>query len=322
MEDLDLFSLCPAEIKFEIISYLNDVSTLCALSSVCKSWNLASKNDKIWKNLYERDFLWWDVNAKETAEDQCVESWKQKYAESHLKGWQWDPTCVNDKIILSNNTFSVHLSSGFTYHGVRTTRGESSGVHRFEVLIERLPNDRDNAKFDNGSLIYMGVGVASEKFNVHNCTTGWSHANNGIGYYNDGQIFAMGVRVQAKLSQGRAMAYKAGDRVGLEMDMDAGTVTFFVNGEQLTNPIGGLVGTHYPHVILANNLRNKVTITTGRKGAPKKSECNKVTEQTSNEFCGAVRLLDDMGFRNQDLCLNLLHMHKGDVVGVLNTLLE
>jgi len=312
----DVFSKCPEEIKLDILSYLTEPSILCTMSHVCKYWNFVTAEDRIWRYMFYRDFMWWNKSKPTEIKLEANQSWKDKYAEYHSKGWQWDNENCNNKVLLTNNNFTANLVTGYTYHGVRTTRSEQSGRHYFEVLI--VPTE-DDTKFNRGTTIFMGVGVASTKFNPDNCCSGWTKENTGIGYYNDGQIYALSER---HFGNNRKMSFKAGDRVGVEMDLDIGTVTFYINDAPVTDPIKGISGKVYPHLILANDIKNRVTITTGKRGGSSKIAPS-IPESTAKTsiYEEQLKALEEMGFRNREICIDLLHQFNGDVEKVVNELL-
>jgi len=315
----DYLSICPDDVKLEIVSFLSDPQYLCAMSRVSSLWYQFITDDRIWKPLFHKDFLGWssracdrDITPKEG------ESWRSLYIEFHLKGWQWDPNQKNSRMVLSNNNFSATLSSGYTYHGVRTTRGEQTGKHYFEILIE--PAD-DNKRFDKGNTIFMGVGIANSNFVVENCCSGWTRDNGGIGYYNDGQIFALSERYYPKNSK---IAYRTNDRVGVEFDLDLGYVTFYLNGNPITERIPGAKGFVYPHVILANDIKHRVSITTGRRTPPtntKEKEVKTIEHMEAPVYANALTVLESMGFQNREVCTDLLIRFNGDVERVVNELL-
>jgi len=312
----DVFSKCPEEIKLDILSYITEPSILCSMSAVCKYWNFVTAEESVWRYMFYRDFMWWSKSKTNEIKLEEGQSWKDKYAEYHSKGWQWDNENCNSKILLTNNNFSANLVTGYTYHGVRTTRSEQSGRHYFEVLI--IPTE-DDSKFNRGTTIYMGVGVATTKFNPDNCCSGWTKENSGIGYYNDGQIYALSER---HFGNNRKMSFKAGDRVGVEMDLDVGTVIFYINDMPVTDPIKGVTGRVYPHLILANDIKNKVTITTGKRGGSSKIAISpEPVKAKTSIYEEQIKALEEMGFVNREICIDLLRQFNGDVEKVVNELL-
>lgn len=306
----DLFSNCPDDVKLEILSYLADPITLCRMNIVCKTWSLANFEERVWKYMFYKDFMWWNKTAKDSEILGEGVSWKEKYCEYHLRGWQWDSSNCNSKLVLSNNNFTANLTTGYTYHGVRTVRGEETGRHYFEVMIE--PTE-ETARFDRGSTIFMGIGVANEKFNTSNCCSGWTRDNSGVGYYNDGQIYAFSER---HFGRGRKTSFRTGDRVGVEFDVDQGTVAFYINNEQVTDIIRGLKGKIYPHLILANDIKHKVTITTGKRETKVKTPV-----ETKFMYESQLKMLEEMGFTNRELCKDMLLKYNGDVERLVNEIL-
>jgi len=310
----DLFSKCPEDIKYEILQLLEDPQSLCSMSKVSRSWNCATLDERIWRKIFFRDFLWWDKSASEKKfEDE--RTWKERYGEYYARGWQWDPSHCNSRVSLGNNNFSAALSSGYTYHGVRTLKGFETGHHYFEIMISKLD---DNSRFDKGTTIYMGVGVANEKFNTENCCSGWTRENSGVGYYNDGQVYAFSERYFGRTRN--KVSFRAGDRIGVEFDCDHGTVQFYVNGVAVTDQIRGLKDKIYPHLILANDFKHEVIITTGKRNTSSAPSMH--SEAISKPFEEQLATLDSMGFRNREFCVEMLMRFEGDVERVINELLS
>jgi len=215
------------------------------------------------------DYQSWFVNDKESN----YKSWRDKYIDYHTRGWQFDPKQKHTRIELANNNFTATLSAGRSYHGLRASHGVDSGIHYFEVMVEPVEeHEEENLLFDKGTNIYLGVGIANDTFNCENCTSGWTAQNSGVGYYNDGQIYALGERYYDSFNKAKKIESRSGDRVGFELNLDPnrnGTITFFLNGKQITEPIGGIHGKLYPHLILAKDVKLKMTIISRRRGFPK-----------------------------------------------------
>ena len=202
--------------------------------------------------------------------------WKDKYIDYYIKGWQWDSQHKHSKIDMSNNNFTASLSVGRTYHGIRTVQPvKPHGTSYFEVTIEPSEDrEEENIAFDKGTNIFMGIGIANDTFEPENCTTGWTRRNSGVGYYNDGQVYAFGDRHYDNYNKSRKIEIKTSDRLGIEVTMVPGndqqsTVTFYLNGKQVTTAIPGLNGLIYPYLILAKDIKLKVSIVSGFKGYPR-----------------------------------------------------
>jgi len=309
LDQNDHFSKCPDDLKLGIISFLSNPRDLCSLGQVSTLWNSFLREDRIWKLMFFEDFMWWNKGGKpQLMNDKHEMTWKDIYVEYYTRGWQFDSNKVSDSIVLSNNNFSSNLKSGFTaYHGVRASRGEERGRHYFEIIIESSPNSQ---RFDNGNTIYMGVGVANEKFDPNNCCSGWTRENSGVGYYNDGQIFAFSDRY---FGRNNRICYRSNDRVGVEIDMEEKYVIFYLNGSPVTEKIRGISGKIYPCVILANDIKHTITISTGKKGLT-----NKPPQQ---QYEQALTMLESMGFADREICSSLLKRFNGDVESVVNELL-
>jgi len=271
-------------------------------------WNTVVNEERIWKAMFIKDFMWWNTGKELFLKE--GQTWKSLYIEYHLKGWQWDPSATNQKIVLSDNNFSASLTSGYTYHGARTTRGEERGIHYLEVLIVPCEDDK---RLDNTKSIFMGIGVANAKFNVENCCSGWTGENGGIGYYNDGQVYGFSDRLRSKSG---TLTYKSGDSVGVEFNLEEGEVSFYLNGSLVAGPFSGIKGKVYPHLILANDVKHKVTITKGKKSATQNP-----TPRVAQAYEEALSILSSMGFVNQEFCRDLLLLHDGDIAKVINELL-
>jgi len=311
----EFLSSCPDEIKFEIIKHLDEVADLCRFGSTCTTWNIFLKSEKIWKPLFIKDFLSW--NPDQLIKLKEGETWKQKYEEFFRKGWQWDPSCCNNNIDVSEDCLSVSLRQGFSYNGVRANRGENTGRHYFEVQIEDSPVDRRLSKGSSTSIL-MGIGIATDKFNVHNCSVGWTNENNGIGYYSDGQIYALG-QFHSSID-GTKRPYHSGDRIAVEFDLNQGTVIFYLNDEQVTAPIGGLSNDlHFPFLILAADVKNNVIIT---RGKGKKRTAKNASTLPTKKYQTELETLKNMGFCDEELCTELLVQFNGNVERVVNNLLE
>jgi len=314
----DYLSSCPEEIKFEIIKHFDDIAELCRLSRTSKYWNQKLSSEKIWKPLVIRDFLWW--NPSHVPKLASGETWKQKYAEFHTKGWQWDPANCNSNINISEDCTTASLLTGYTYNGVRCNRAENSGRHYFEVQINPSTSDK---RFNKGasSTILMGIGVATSIFNVHNCSEGWTSGNNGIGYYSDGQIYALGSFFSSK-RYGKT-PFCAGDRVAMDFDLDSGTITFLINDSPVTEPIPGLTRDepHFPYLILAADVKNQVIITRGKgKRDLKAPATNPIV--ILPKYKSQIDELKSMGFDDEEYCIDLLNQYNGSVEQVVNQLLN
>jgi hypothetical protein len=143
-------------------------------------------------------------------------------------------------------------------------------VHYFEVTVTPTPGTdiESELEFDRGSSISLGVGIASEEFNLENSTSGWIEENQGIGYYNgtyhgcyhklqknkniqifsvffsqvensyflekDGTIYSRGQAYFDSMNQYKKIKYRMGDRVGFLVDCIELKITFYINQNKVT----------------------------------------------------------------------------------------
>lgn len=133
----------------------------------------------------------------------------------------WNPSDKSGVITLSGGNLSASQTA--TSALVRATLGKSSGKWYWEVLPTSAAN-------------LIGIARASASL------TQWCGQNtNSWGYYSaDGRIYTNN-------SPGSTnAAYASGNVIGLALNMDAGTLTFYKNGVAQPYGVSGLTGTIYP----------------------------------------------------------------------------
>jgi hypothetical protein len=89
-----------------------------------------------------------------------------------------------------------------------------------------------------GSLLYVGVGIATDQVNLNTYPGGdaysWSYLYNAV-TYNNGSVLSYGA------------SYTTGDVIGVALNLDAGTLTFYKNGVSQGVAYSGLSGpTYFP----------------------------------------------------------------------------
>jgi hypothetical protein len=89
-----------------------------------------------------------------------------------------------------------------------------------------------------GSLLYVGIGIATDLVNLNTYPGGdaysWSYLYNGV-IYNNGSVQSYGA------------TFTTGDVIGVALDLDAGTLTFYKNGITQGVAYSGLSGpTYFP----------------------------------------------------------------------------
>eukprot|EP01119_Soliformovum_irregulare_P012113 TRINITY_DN3126_c0_g1_i3.p1 TRINITY_DN3126_c0_g1~~TRINITY_DN3126_c0_g1_i3.p1 ORF type:complete len:181 (+),score=44.27 TRINITY_DN3126_c0_g1_i3:292-834(+) len=134
----------------------------------------------------------------------------------------------------------------------------STGIHFFMVRIEKTDKDRLASCPD---LQQISIGVGQDPFDANR---GWSIENRGIGWSNTGDLFKENIGFDARYYGVKMMA---GDEIGFCIDQDQKVLRFIQNDELMTGSSGGSDHeiihpdqTLYPYLILANNIKNAITI--------------------------------------------------------------
>lgn len=141
----------------------------------------------------------------------------------------WNSADKSAQITLSNSDLTAANSSSGLYEGVRATFGKSSGKWYWEVEVE--------------SGIDHTIGIANSTASMNDVelgsdANGWGWRQDGE-KYNNGDQFAYG-----------GSGYNAGDVIGIALDMNGGTLTFYLNGVSQGQAYSGLTGTLYPAVTM------------------------------------------------------------------------
>lgn len=140
----------------------------------------------------------------------------------------WNPLDVGSRVILSNGNLTLQNLGGFVDGNGRANLGISSGKKYWEI------------HWDDG--VYLATGVAN---NINPPSGAWSYSGDARIYAWDGKIYPGGTTY--------GVATKIGDTIGVALDMDAGTLGFYVNGVYqgiASTDILNFVGTTvYPYVV-------------------------------------------------------------------------
>lgn len=155
----------------------------------------------------------------------------------------WNPADKDSGVTLSGGNLTasiVHSSSSGS--AVRGTAGKSSGKWYFEVTITATSG-------------LTSIGVANSSMPLTNSV---GEELNSWGYYSSGRV-AHGAAIAS------GGAYSSGDVIGVALNMDAGSVTFYKNGVS-QGGFSGLTGTIYA-AISASNL-GSTTATANFAGTP------------------------------------------------------
>lgn len=143
----------------------------------------------------------------------------------------WNPDDKGSTVVLSNDNLTASMGN-YENGGARATKGVSSGKWYWEVKYDSsTPN----------SLTSILVGVANFSTDM---TTALGNQTTQRSYYS----------YTGKKCNGTALSYgssySVGDVVGIALDMDNGTITFYKNGVSQGTAFSDLksLGTVYPFI--------------------------------------------------------------------------
>ena len=131
----------------------------------------------------------------------------------------WNPSDKGAAVVLSNGNLTASLGTDM----VRSTISKSSGKHYWEVTFDALTG--------------LTIGIANSTASL---TSYLGFDANGWSYYSSN-----GNKVNNVTQVAYGATYVAGDIVGVALDMDAGTITFYKNGASQGQAYSGLSGTMF-----------------------------------------------------------------------------
>ena len=121
----------------------------------------------------------------------------------------WNPLDKGSAVTLSNGNLTMSSSSGSNNGGVRATKGVFSGKWYWEIK-----------DIDNNAIPFICI----SNINASLISQDWAVGSNNIrGYYG-----MNGYKYPGGLTYGAA--YTTNDVIGVALDMDLGTLTFYKNG--------------------------------------------------------------------------------------------
>ena len=143
---------------------------------------------------------------------------------------------TNANLVLSNGGLTVRNTVSKKWSTVRATAKFTSGVHKWEVIVDRCVSKN----------IFVGVVTADARLdNYAGCDKfGWAFLANKAVWHNKGKTRAYGE------------LYRTGDSIVVTLDLDAGTLSYHLNGRPLGVAVEGLspalIGPLYPAFSLYN----------------------------------------------------------------------
>lgn len=142
----------------------------------------------------------------------------------------WNPSDKSVECALTNGNLRAAFTTGVAtgVYGCRATIGKSTGKWYWEV------------KYVSATVVGFLVGIGTNGTTV-NSYPGGSATSYGY-YHNNGDKYNNGGHV------GYGATWTTGDVIGIALDMDAGTLTFYKNGVSQGVAYSGITGTFYPFI--------------------------------------------------------------------------
>ena len=137
--------------------------------------------------------------------------------------------------ILSDGNLNYEYANTALYAGVRGTIGVSSGKWYYECKLNSM-----NSGFNTM------IGVATQGF-TYLAASNIAILGNETRYYLDDGRKQVSTGTRTVTSYGAS--YTTGDVIGVALDLDAGTITFYKNGTSQGQAFSGLSGTYHPAVV-------------------------------------------------------------------------
>jgi len=195
----------PHELWIWVLSFLH-VRDIAKTSTASKYFLSLANNSSLWKGLCERDFI---IAVISTQSD-----WKMLYQDLALI--RWNPEKHGSNVEISNNDKTAFCAQG--WESVQVVHGQKSGIRTYCVQIDKMQ--------------YVGIGVSMRNTDmstdIH--TTGWSYWWTGnLNQFPTEFQSHFGDRILVRLLP---HGYGDSDKVGVIVDMDQGTLRFFVNGKE------------------------------------------------------------------------------------------
>jgi len=172
-------------------------------------------------------------------------SWKEYYSTHKLYNGLWDVSNMG-KIILSKDFKMATHGGDFlgSYQCVRGTLPITTGVSYFEVQVEKLNPHQTG--------FHVVIGIVPACFNyLHTYLTsngGWCYLADGRKAYNCGNCVVYGMR------------YAQGERVGVLVDLNKHTVSFYLNGVSQGVAFTNVFGPVFPGVSMLTGGQRVILI--------------------------------------------------------------
>eukprot|EP01111_Echinosteliopsis_oligospora_P013558 TRINITY_DN4890_c0_g1_i1.p1 TRINITY_DN4890_c0_g1~~TRINITY_DN4890_c0_g1_i1.p1 ORF type:complete len:310 (+),score=54.09 TRINITY_DN4890_c0_g1_i1:35-931(+) len=219
----------PSEVWFHVATFFN-ARDMLNVSGLSRAWRCLSLDDVLWKALYERRF-----GKLTQILIPPLLSWKDFYAAHKIYKGGWDTACMG-RMLVTRERHTVSHGGDFlgSYQCVRGAIPVSSGICYWEISIDRLCIHQTG--------FHVVIGAIPSSFNYWHtylsCNGGWGYLADGRKSHNSGNGEAYGSK------------YVEGDIIGVLVDMNAHSITFFRNGVSQGVAFNNVYGVVYPGVSL------------------------------------------------------------------------
>jgi len=236
-DEVGFVSLLPVELWCWILSFL-EAREILVTATLSKSLLYVSYDNVLWKRLCTSKLGISKLQLSTHME------WKDFYSKHRCYNGVWDSTNMG-KMWISEDKLTVTHGGDFlgSYQCVRGTTPITAGVCYWEIIVDKLSSHQTG--------FHVVIGVVPTAFNFYNTylssNGGWGYLADGRKAHNSGNGGLYGSK------------YVQGDRVGVLVDLIAGTVTFYKNGESQGVAFREVTGPVYPAVSLLTGSQ-KVTL--------------------------------------------------------------
>ncbi|EFA81316.1 hypothetical protein PPL_05296 [Heterostelium album PN500] len=226
----------PVEILFCICKFLN-VNSLRNLSMVNRFFQEMGNQEDIWKHIFIERY------GGKCKLPGSVLNWRLFYSAHHLYTGDWDKN-KKGKMVISKEGLTVSHGGDYlgSYQSARGSHRIESGCTYWEILIECLNFNQTG--------FHLVIGVIPESFTVWQS---YLTSNGGWGYLADG-------RKANNSGNGipYAKGFVQGDRVGVLVDMNEKTLSFYLNGVSQGVAFRNIDQPVYPGVSLLTGGQKKL----------------------------------------------------------------
>ena len=184
-----------------------------------------------------------------------------------------NPFGHGQNLVLSDNNLSVTNNINKKWNSVRATTGFSSGVHYWEVHIDKCVSKN----------IFIGVTTSSAVLDnyVGSDSQGWGYLANRAIWHNKGK------------SRSYGELYREGDTIGITLNFDTSTLSFSRNGKDLGVAVENIKGELYPAFSMYNK-GDKISLLPGKCSSSKYTSGGAIIRSKLDQLMQTIILLESL----------------------------